>query len=96
MPHGMHVAAIFMLWSAILGLAGALLRLDWIRLALFMPQQIVLGIMAGGGMLAAHQGMYFDGTIVPWQHIYVDQMGMVALFIAHLFAILRRCWDMIE
>jgi hypothetical protein len=79
--------------SAMLGLVGALCRLGWIRLAIFLPQHLCLGIMAGGGVFAAWQGAYLDGTALPWVHILVDQIPVSAIFLVHTSAIVRRARD---
>lgn len=79
--------------SAALALVGALFRLGWIRLAIFIPQHFLLGAMVVGSIYAVGQGAYLDGTVKPWQHIAADQIGMLALFIVYSSAILRRCSD---
>lgn len=82
------------LWaSAALSLTGTLFRLGWIRLALFLPENLILGCMATGGVIAAVHGSYLDGTIKPWQHISADQAFCLGFYIVHLSAIWRRAGD---
>lgn len=92
-PDGARFMAIIVLLSAFTALAGTLLRVGWVRLATLMPQHFFLGIMAFGGMWAALHSAYLDGTARPWQHIATDQIGLVALFAIHSYAILRRAQD---
>ena len=104
-PDGTTFVALCMICSALLGLIGAVMRLGWLRLALFMPQALILGFSAWGGFLATIHDHYLDGTAhypagppfygieIPWQHISADQMGLFALFVVHSSAIIRRCWD---
>lgn len=82
-----------MVITAMISFIGALFRLGWVRLALFMPQHFLLGIMAIGGIAAAWQGQYLDGTIIPWSHILADQLSVTALFVIHSSAIFRRAGD---
>lgn len=89
-PDGTHALATMMLTSAVLALVGALFQIGPARLILFIPQHFLLGVMALGGLAAAAQGSYLDGTIKPWQHILTDQIPVTALFVIHSFAILRR------
>lgn len=79
--------------TAILALIGTLFHLGWIRLALFIPQHFILGVMTLGGMYAAYRGQYLDGTIMQWEHIFTDQLPLLALFIVHSSAIIRRARD---
>lgn len=79
--------------TAALALGGTLLRLGWIRLALFFPQHFFLGVMALAGLYAASRGSYLDGTVISWVHILTDQLPVTALFIIHTSAIMRRAWD---
>jgi hypothetical protein len=86
-------AAPAMVIAALLAAAGALLRLGWVRLLIFVPQHLVLGVMALGGLYAASRGAYLDGTVIGWEHILADQLPLAALFVVHSSAILRRAWD---
>jgi hypothetical protein len=92
-PDGRVFMAITMVVTAALALMAAFLRLGWMRLAMFMPQHFILGTMAFGGIWASVVGHYLDGVIVTWQQISTDQMGLMALFIVHTDAILRRSRD---
>ncbi len=90
---GLWTAPWFLVAAATLGLIGALFRLGWIRLAVFLPQHFFLGIMAGGGMYAAWQGVYLDGTPMSWAHILTDQVPVSVLFFVYSSAIVRRARD---
>lgn len=85
--------ALSLLVSALLAAWGALCSHGWARVFLFVPQQIVLGFMAGGGLAAAVLGHYLDGTVMAWPHILVDQSAWLSLFGAHAWAVVRRCWE---
>lgn len=84
---------VWMYVATILALFGAFFRVGWIRIIVFLPQHALLGAMTWGGILAAYQGSYLDGTPMSWAHIFVDQIGYPILFIIHSSAILRRCKD---
>lgn len=92
-PDGTHFLSAVMIASALFGLWGATCRMGWARLAVFVPQHILLGIMTGGAVWAWLLGHYLDGTVVPWQHIATDQIVLIALFAVHTSAIVRRCRD---
>jgi hypothetical protein len=79
--------------GAALALVGAAFRVGLLRIAIFVPQHLLLGGMAWGGLLASYQGNYLDGTSMAWVHINADQVGYVALFVVHSSAIVRRCRD---
>lgn len=91
--NGLPVIITTMAITAMISLVGAIFRLGWLRLALFLPQHFLLGIMAIGGVAAAIQGHYLDGTVIPWSHILADQLSMTALFVIHSSAIVRRAGD---
>jgi hypothetical protein len=74
-----------------LAVVGVVFSVGWVRLATFVPQHLVLGAMGWGGVLAAWQGHYLDGTPMSWGHIGADQIGYITLFIIHSYAIWRRC-----
>lgn len=79
------------LWAtATIAFFGAIFRLGWIRLALFLPQNLILGGMAIGGVIAAMHGSYLDGTVKPWEHISADQAWCLGFWLVHCSAILRR------
>ena len=80
----------FVYGAILLALLGSYGKLGWVRLALLVPQQMVLAGMAYGGIWATIHGRYLDGTVVPSAHISVDQSGYVALCAMHFLAILRR------
>jgi hypothetical protein len=82
-----------LLLSAGLALYANFFKLGWWRLALFAPQQLLLGIMATGAVAAGYDGAYLDGTVKPWQHIIADQLPLIVLFFVHIRAILHRAWD---
>lgn len=79
--------------SACIALVGAVFRFGWIRLALFLPQHLFLAGQMAGCVAAMIHGAYLDNTIKPWEHISADQAGVIALFVIHSSAILRRCRD---
>lgn len=90
---GRHLLAAILFCTASLALIGAFLRLGWIRMAIFLPQHFLLTVMMIGCMAAAWHGAYLDGTVKPWQHIAADQMTIVALWLVHASAIVRRARD---
>jgi hypothetical protein len=92
-PDGLHFISFFMLASVLLAMYANLMKIGKSRLFLFIPQHILLGIMAGGGVLATWEGRYLDGTVIPWQHVWADQSMILAAFLMHTLAILLRCWD---
>jgi hypothetical protein len=79
--------------SSVLALFGALFQVGWMRLIVFVPQNLLLGAMAFGGVIAMIKGAYLDGTPMTWPHIYNDQIWVAAMWVVHSSAILRRCWD---
>lgn len=81
--------------SSVMAVLGTMCTVGRGRVLLFIPQQILMFIMALGGMWAAARGHYLDGTPMPWQHIAADQIIYVAMVGAHMNAIVRRCreWD---
>lgn len=97
--HYHSLVAVTMLASALLAVAGTLFRLGWARMVVFfIPQNVFAGAMAFGGIVAAFEGAYLDGTrtyldgtLIGWAHISGDQVAFTALFIIHLFATWRRC-----
>lgn len=90
---GLESTSVILIVTAILALFAALMRLGWIRLALFLPQHFILGIMTIGGLYAAYIGSYLDGTVMQWEHIFTDQLPLTILFIVHSSAIIRRARD---
>ena len=88
-----NIVAGIMVGAAILALAGALYRIGRIRLAMFGPQQFLLLVMAAGGLKAAHDGAYLDGTVINWAHILSDQLVTTVLFVTHWNATVRRSRD---
>lgn len=92
-PDGTHLLALVMCLSAVMAFLGAVLSMDGMRLSLFLPQNFILGVMAFGGLQATLDHQYLDGTVIPWAHIFVDQLGMTVLFVIHSGAILRRAED---
>lgn len=88
-----HAVGSLLIASAVQALAGAFWRLGKGRVWMLLLQHFLLGIMACGGIVAAVMGHYLDGTLIPWPHIVTDQAPLSALFIAHSFAILQRCWE---
>lgn len=79
--------------SAAIAIIAALFRLGPMRLALFAPQNILLGVMSIGGLIAAYLNHYLDMTPKPWPHILADQIGFSALFAIHCWAMVRRSRD---
>ena len=92
---GHFVLFAVMITSAVLALYGALFRVGWPRITLFVPQIILLGIEALGGIDAASAGSYLDGTVVPgaFAHILNDQIGYACLLAIHFIAIIWRAQD---
>lgn len=93
LANGMAYMQLMMCAAAALALFGAFCRLGWVRIVIFIPQHLILGAMAWGGVYAAHVGHYLDKTPMAWSHISADQFGYVALFVVHSSAIVRRCRD---
>jgi hypothetical protein len=87
------IVAAIMAACAVLALAAAVLKIGWARLALFAPQQFLLFAMAAGGLLAAWNGTYLDGTVIAWSHILSDQLVTAGLFAIHWNATVRRARD---
>lgn len=79
--------------AVVLALIGDLCRIGRVRLLLLVPQNLVLMVMAGGGVHAAYAGRYLDGTLIPSPHIANDQIAYLALFIVHSRATWARCMD---
>jgi hypothetical protein len=88
-----NIVAAIMAVSAALALAAALLRVGRARLAIFAPQQFLLFAMAAGGITAAVNGAYLDGTVIAWPHILSDQLVTAGLFAIHWHATVRRSRD---
>lgn len=89
-PDGYVHTAEVMIVCALTALVGTFFRWDSIRLLLFIPQQIILGLMVGGALLAIALGRYLDGTPIDSAHIFVDQCVWIILFLLHWDAIKRR------
>lgn len=89
-PDGHIFAAFAMIAVAAAAMSGVVFQHGRIRLLLFIPQQFVVGLMAGGGAWAMWMGRYLDGTPIPSPHIFVDQGVWVLLFLLHWDAITRR------
>ncbi len=87
---GFNIKPYIFILTSIMALCGTLLRLGWIRICLLIPQHFILGIMSIGGLYAAWIGMYLDGVPMQWEHILADQMPLLALFLVHSTAIIRR------
>jgi hypothetical protein len=92
-PESRVFAGSVMMLSAGMALIGAYYRLGYVRLLLFTLQHFVLGVMAAGGVWAVVRGRYLDGTVIPAPHIFTDQCVLIALFVIHTSAIIRRCRD---
>lgn len=84
---------IMMLVSAFVAAMGVLYRIGRSRFFWLLSQQVFLGVMAAGGIIATIKGYYLDGTKIHWQQINADQAAYLWFFIAHFVAIGRRCWD---
>jgi hypothetical protein len=82
-----------MVASAVLAFMGTLFRLGHLRLAIFVPQHVLLFFMMLGAVAASWQGAYLDGTVMPRPHIVSDQMAIVTLFVIYSSAIVRRARD---
>jgi hypothetical protein len=72
--------------SVALAIYGTLFRIGWSRIGFFLLQQVLLGIMGWGGVYAALQGHYLDGTPIPAPQIFNDQIAYSAWFLAHIWA----------
>lgn len=90
---GPRVAIPILITTSALAMLGAMCRLGWVRLLVFVPQHFCLGVMAFGGLYAASRGSYLDGVVMPWGHILTDQLPISALFAVHTSAIVRRARD---
>ncbi len=92
---GVHSRAgsVILVTMAVSAIVGATMRLGWGRIATFLPQHFILGVMTFGGLYASYLGHYLDGTVMEWEHILTDQMPLAALFIVHSSAIIRRARD---
>jgi hypothetical protein len=88
-----NIVAAIMVAFALLAIGAALLRIGRARLAIFAPQQFLLFAMAAGGLLAAWNGAYLDGTVIAWPHILSDQLVTAGLFAIHWHATVRRSRD---
>jgi hypothetical protein len=75
-----------MLASVVLAIYGTLFRIGWPRIGFFLLQQVLLGIMGWGGVYAALQGHYLDGTRIPSPQIFNDQIAYSAFFLVHIWA----------
>jgi hypothetical protein len=93
LAHGIAWMQLLMCAASSLAVAGAFFRVGWVRIVIFIPQHLILGAMAWGGLYAALLGHYLDATPMVWSHINADQIGYICLFFVHSSAILRRCWD---
>jgi len=89
-PDGQHIVTAVMIAGGICGMIGTVCRVGPIRIFLFLPQQMLLGVMAFGGIVASYQGKYLDGTVISGAHIAADQMVYLFLLIAHTNAMIRR------
>lgn len=87
------VVSTALILSTALAVWGVLCKHHWPRVLLFMPQQLLLVVMAGSGVVAAIHGAYLDGTPSPWPHIIADQAGWMGYVAAHAWAIYRRCQE---
>ena len=88
--HPYLIALILLVSSNVASYAAVAPRLRF-RLWFFVPQNLLLAVMAVGGIVASTAGAYLDGTVIPWPHIAADQAPVFALLSAHTVAIARRC-----
>lgn len=89
-PDGARFMCATMLFTGTLSLVAALFPVGPARLAMFLPQHLMLAVMALGGLAAAWHGEYLDGTIIPRAHIFTDQIWLSSVWCMHMNAILRR------
>jgi hypothetical protein len=60
------------------------------KLTLLVLQQALIALAVSGVVMAIYSNAYADGTMKPGIHIYVDQLWLIAYFIAHIYAVERR------
>ena len=60
----------------------------WLLILALSPQQLLLLISAFGGIRAAVDGHYADGTVRPWQFIVADQLPVILLALIYTAAML--------
>jgi len=60
-----------------------------LALTMFVPQQVILLIMAGFVAWCTLHQTYADGVMRPWEFILNDQIGWLGLALAHSAAIVR-------
>ncbi len=66
---------------------------QFIRLALFVPQQTVLILSAMMVFSSIIMGQYIDGTIVSRPHLAADQILVIIVAIVHGMALRRAAQD---
>lgn len=90
MGHSQPALASLLIIVATLALAGIFWRYDQPvrRIALLVPQQIVLGISAAGALRAMYLGRFADGAPRAHSFIMADQAPMVLAFATHSMTIL--------
>lgn len=59
------------------------------RLALLLPQQALLSLVAAGGLIAMMTERYADGVLRPLPFVMADQLPSVAMFGMHTYALVR-------
>lgn len=62
--------------------------LDHLLILALIPQQLLLLVSAFGGIRAAVDGHYADGTVRPWQFIVADQLPVILLALVYTTAML--------
>lgn len=93
-PDGTGFVAFVMIITSLAVLFAAVFRFRPGRSTIFAAQQILMTLMLGGGIIAAINGAYLDGTVVPAPHIVTDQVCLISpLWILHLRAIIRHARD---
>jgi hypothetical protein len=93
--HKRWLAGIALLLASITAIYGLLTKTftGMSRLWLLSPQQAILTITLIGVANAIINQHYADHVYRDWQHIFVDQLGWIALFYIHGSGIIRRARD---
>ena len=88
---GTHGASVLLVAVSSLALLGW--RLDArattrnqsaLTILLFVPQALAMIWSAGAGISAARAGMYADGTVIPGEHIFLDQLPYLVAVVCYL------------
>ena len=71
-------------------------RITGLKIALLVPQQLILGVSAAGALRAMYLGHFADGVPRPHGFIIADQLPAVLALLVHSATIIYLAYEMWE